>query len=92
MKGLNAEKIACADVILAPIDIIESKGYIENLLKIAKESVRHDKYKLKLPTHSGQKELNGARGLWIPSSSGKLCKISFSSSFGNISHLNLMYV
>lgn len=67
LKRLSAKDIVSADVVIVPIDILESTGYFENVMKLAKM----DKMKPypKIPTYSGQKELNGARGVWIPASS-----------------------
>jgi hypothetical protein len=57
-----------ADVIICPIDILESTGYLQNLI----DKAGPDQYGQKLPTladRSGQKEQNGARGVWIPHTS-----------------------
>ncbi len=63
----SVKDIVNADVVLVPIDILESPNYQGRLLKLAK--LDEMKPYPKLPTHSGQKELNGARGVWIPSTS-----------------------
>ena len=67
LKKHKVQEIIDADVVIVPIDILESTGYFDNLMKLAKL----DKMKPypKLPTYSGQKELNGARGVWIPATS-----------------------
>lgn len=67
LKRYSKDDIAKADVVIVPIDILESPGYFDNLMKFAK--MEKMKPFPKLPTHSGQKELNGARGIWIPHSS-----------------------
>ena len=58
-----------SDVVIAPIDILESSGYLENLFRMSKLE-RFQKHKMpKLPDYSGQKEMNAARGVWIPATS-----------------------
>jgi SNF2-related domain len=63
-----------ADVIICPIDILESNdksddgsnSYMERVLKAA----GHDISSIPtLPTYSGQVEQSGARGVWIPATS-----------------------
>ena len=66
LEKITRNKILDADVVIVPIDILESKGYIEKLMKLAKLSVEHLP---KLPAYSGQKELSGARGTLIPATS-----------------------
>ncbi len=68
LKELKVRNVLEADVILVPIDILESKGYFENLIQKAKLPYKKEQLP-KLPTHSGQKELNSALGVWIPSTS-----------------------
>jgi len=69
LKKLSLQKVLDADVVLVPIDILESKGYFENLVEKAKLSKAYKQKLPKLPSHSGQKEINEARGVWIPASS-----------------------
>ena len=67
LRRYSVKDIVNADVVIVPIDILESPGYFDNIMKLAKM----DKYQPypKIPTHSGQKEISGARGVWIPASS-----------------------
>lgn len=61
-KKVSLQNILEADVVL------ESKGYFENLIKKAKLQYKKEQLP-KLPTHSGQKEVNEALGVWIPATS-----------------------
>jgi hypothetical protein len=67
-KKVSLQNILEADVVLVPIDVLESKGYFENLIKKAKLQYKKEQLP-KLPTHSGQKEVNEALGVWIPATS-----------------------
>jgi hypothetical protein len=67
LQKYKARQILNADVVIVPIDILEATGYFENLMSIAK--MHSMKPYPKIPTYSGQKELNGARGVWIPATS-----------------------
>jgi hypothetical protein len=69
LKKLSLQKVLDADVVLVPIDILESKGYFENLVEKAKLNKAYTQKLPKLPSHSGQKEINEARGVWIPATS-----------------------
>lgn len=64
LQKYSVKNIRDADVVIIPIDILETKGYFDNLMKIA--NLDDMKPFPKIPTHSGQKELSGARGIWIP--------------------------
>ncbi len=64
LQNYSVKDLRNADVVIVPIDILETKGYFENLTRIAK--LENMKPYPGIPTHSGQKELNGARGVWIP--------------------------
>ena len=64
LQRYTVKELRTADVVIVPIDILEAKGYFENLTKLAK--LDEMKPYPSIPTHSGQKELNGARGVWIP--------------------------
>lgn len=57
-----------ADVVIIPIDILESSGYLNNLLELSKVE-NSTKDVPKLPPYSGQLEQNAARGVWIPHTS-----------------------
>ncbi len=64
---ISVQKILDSDIVIVPIDVLETKGgYFANLEK--KANVKSGK-EPRLPTHSGQKEVNNALGVWIPSSS-----------------------
>jgi len=56
-----------ADVVICPIDILEAKGYMEHLIKSAK--LENTKDAPRLPSHTGQIEQTGAKGVWIPATS-----------------------
>lgn len=69
LQNLSLKKILDSDVVIVPIDILESKGYFENLVKKANLNKSYKEKLPRLPTHSGQKEINDARGVWIPATS-----------------------
>ena len=57
-----------ADAIVCPIDILESDGYLQNLVdKAALDDHVHGLPSL--PPYTGQVEQNMARGVWIPHTS-----------------------
>ena len=66
LKSVSVNTIIEADCVICPVDILESSGYLENLLKKAKEA---DEDTPRLPRYVGQVESNGAKGVWIPASS-----------------------
>ena len=68
LKKISKVQLLEADVVLVPIDVLESKGYFENLMTKAKLHYKKERLP-KLPTHSGQKEVNEALGVWIPATS-----------------------
>ena len=57
-----------ADVVICPIDILESRGYMDNLVKRSGLH-EHTADLPKLPQYTGQVERTAAHGVWIPSSS-----------------------
>ena len=59
LKKISKVQLLEADVVLVPIDVLESKGYFENLMTKAKLHYKKERLP-KLPTHSGQKEVNEA--------------------------------
>ena len=67
LQKTTVKQILDADVVIVPIDIIESKGYLEELIKKSK-SKGVGSYVPTLPQYSGQAEQTAARGLWIPHS------------------------
>jgi len=69
LQNLAIKNILDSDVVIVPIDILESKGYFENLAKKANLNKSYKEKLPRLPTHSGQKEINDARGVWIPATS-----------------------
>ena len=58
-----------ADVVICPVDMLESKNYMASLLKAATSGMNKDKEVPKLPNQTGQVEKTGASGVWIPASS-----------------------
>lgn len=85
LKKISKVELLEADVVLVSIDVLESKGYFENLMTKAK--LIYGKKRIpKLPTHSGQLEINEALGVWIPfgpigAFHRRLKYVSFSSFF-----------
>jgi SNF2-related domain len=74
LKTTTVADILQSDVVIAPIDILESDGYLPNLFRWSKlEQFRgdnhHDNATPSLPTYCSQKEYNNARGVWIPATS-----------------------
>ena len=67
-KRFTLKDIINADVVIIPIDLLESSGYLTNLLKLSKVE-NSTKDIPKLPPYSGQLEQNAARGVWIPHTS-----------------------
>lgn len=63
LKLLTVNQIVEADVIVAPVDIVESKDYCDNLTKKSGQMVAE------IPRDIGQKEKAGVRGVWIPATS-----------------------
>jgi len=68
LQKTTLRSVIDADSIIIPVDILESDGYLANLLRHAKLQ-SSTKNVPKLPTYSGQTEQNAARGVWIPASS-----------------------
>ena len=68
LKMFTVKQIIEADVVIIPVDILEAKGYLECVVKGAKLGINPSDLP-KLPTYAGQKELIGAKGVWIPSTS-----------------------
>jgi SNF2 family DNA or RNA helicase len=66
LSKVSVRSMIEADVVLCPVDILESNGYLENLLQNAKKA---DEGAPKLPRYVGQTETSGAKGVWIPQSS-----------------------
>lgn len=67
LKQLSVEEILFCDCIIVPVDILEADGYLEHLIKSSGGNV--DDSVPRLPPYAGQKELNSARGVWMPMSS-----------------------
>ena len=68
LKGYTLEEILQADVVICPVDMLESKHYMALLSKTA-TSTKDAKAVPKLPSQTGQVESTGAKGVWIPHSS-----------------------
>jgi len=66
LANINVKDIMEADVVICPIDILESAGYMESLLKAAGDEVSDVPT---LPAYTGQIEQTEARGTWIPATS-----------------------
>jgi len=67
LKKLTVKDICNADVVLVPIDILESNTtYLQHVLKMAGEKSTTAP---KLPKGAGQTEVSEANGVWIPGSS-----------------------
>jgi site-specific DNA-cytosine methylase len=67
LKKVSVKQIIEADVVIAPINILEFEGYLERVVKLAKLGV--DVSDLQLPPYTGQKETIEALGVWIPANS-----------------------
>jgi hypothetical protein len=67
-SNYKVEDIIKADVVIVNVNILDSKGYFENLLEMAglRDEVKNIP---KLPTYTGQQEQIQARGVWIPNTS-----------------------
>lgn len=64
LKSITLKQIINADVVIFPIDILESKGYLDHLVQL---SIPENIQELpKLPPYAGQIEQIGAAGVWIP--------------------------
>jgi hypothetical protein len=67
-KKITVSAIVNADVVICPVDILECKGYLENL--VFKAGLKRNTQEIpKLPFHTGQLEVTSAWGVWIPDSS-----------------------
>lgn len=67
LRSKSVQSIIASDVVICPIDILESPGYMECLVKSA--NLKDMKEVPTLPSHSGQIEQSEARGVWIPATS-----------------------
>ncbi|MGK3745238.1 MAG: hypothetical protein ACI8RD_002833, partial [Bacillariaceae sp.] len=67
-SNYKVEDIIKADVVIVNVNILDSKGYFENLLDMAglRDEVKNIP---KLPSYTGQQEQIQARGVWIPNTS-----------------------
>jgi len=67
-SNYKVEDIIKADVVIVNVNILDSKGYFENLLDMAglRDEVKNIP---KLPSYTGQQEQIQARGVWIPHTS-----------------------
>jgi hypothetical protein len=68
MKNYSLKNIVEADMVICPVDLLEAKGYMARLARIA-AGVKNEKEVPQLPKETGQVEKNGAAGVWIPASS-----------------------
>mmetsp|Transcript_36589 Transcript_36589/g.88683 ORF Transcript_36589/g.88683 Transcript_36589/m.88683 type:complete len:2159 (+) Transcript_36589:2-6478(+) len=66
LQKLTVKQLSSCDCVICPVDILESSGYVAHLLKAC--NMKADDCP-KMPTHAGQKELTGAKGVWIPATS-----------------------
>ena len=68
LQKIRVKDMIHADCVICPVDILEAKGYLMNLIQ--KTGAAKDlKECPELPTRTGQIEKNGADGIWIPTSS-----------------------
>ena len=63
LQELELVDILESDCVVCQIDILESEGYFNHLLKESKIDAEDCP---KLPRYTGQKELSGAHGVWLP--------------------------
>jgi len=68
LKKVTVWELLKADVVIMPVDILESQDYMKNLIERS-GLVDFLKSTPKLPAYAGQYEYNDARGIWIPDSS-----------------------
>ena len=66
LKKISVKDILGADVLICPVDILESKGYLDNLMSLSKVNNADVP---KLPSHDGKIEKSGAKGVWITAGS-----------------------
>ena len=66
LKRLKMKDLMQCDCIICPVDILESVGYLEHVLRTSGSDLEDCP---KLPQYVGQKELTGASGIWIPATS-----------------------
>ena len=67
LKRLTVKEICHADVVLVPIDILQSNAtYLQHILKMAGDKSTTAP---KLPKSAGHREVSGATGVWIPGTS-----------------------
>jgi SNF2-related domain len=68
MLKVKLSDMVAADIVIINVDILQSEGYLENLLK--KAGLANEVKNLPcLPQYAGQIEQTQARGVWIPSTS-----------------------
>lgn len=58
---LSLDDLITCDCVIVPVDILEAKGYLEQVLNMS-GSTEEDMPRM--PQYAGQKELNGATGTW----------------------------
>ncbi|KAL9190563.1 hypothetical protein ACHAXT_000269 [Thalassiosira profunda] len=63
----SLKEIIEADVVICPVDMLQAKGYMERLARMATGSSNEEVPRL--PAQTGQVEKNGAAGVWIPATS-----------------------
>lgn len=66
LAKLTVKELSYCDCVICPVDILESDGYLANVVKTSGSKVEDCP---KMPGYAGQKELKGASGVWIPASS-----------------------
>lgn len=69
LKRYSLQQIIEADVVIAPIDILEAKDYLYNIINKSNGKGIDTDNCPKLPTYTGQQEKTGADGVWIPKTS-----------------------
>jgi hypothetical protein len=66
LQKLKVKDLSDCDCVICPVDILESSGYLENVMQMSGSKVDDCP---KMPAYAGQKELTGATGIWIPATS-----------------------
>jgi hypothetical protein len=67
LQKLRVKDVIDCDVVICPVDILESPGYLGHLLEVSGGGDADECPKL--PPYTGQKELTAAAGIWIPATS-----------------------
>jgi hypothetical protein len=63
---LSVKDVTGCDCIILPVDILESKDYLQHVLEMGGSSSKDCP---NMPRYVGQKEMAGASGVWVPATS-----------------------